>query len=172
PLRRLVDGEAQEPLQKVTIIPRGRALGITMYLPERDKYSQSKIEIKAMLTSLFGGRIAEELTFGADKVTTGAADDIRRATNLARRMVTEFGFSEKLGPLRYAENEEEVFLGHSVTQRKNVSDATARVIDEEIRRIIDEAEQTARDILTAHFDELHALSKGLLEYETLSADEI
>ena len=164
--------EGHEPLHKVTIIPRGRALGITMFLPERDKYSQSKIEIKAMVASLFGGRVAEELIFGPDKVTTGAADDIRRATNLARRMVTEFGFSEKLGPLRYSENEEEVFLGHSVTQRKNVSDATARVIDEEIRRIVDEGEQTAREILIAHLDELHALAKGLLEYETLSADEI
>jgi len=116
--------------------------------------------------------VAEELIFGPDKVTTGAADDIRRATNLARRMVTEFGFSEKLGPLRYSENEEEVFLGHSVTQRKNVSDATAKVIDEEIRRIVDEGEQRAREILTAHLEELHALAKGLLEYETLSAEEI
>jgi cell division protease FtsH len=164
--------EGHEPLHKVTIIPRGRALGVTMFLPERDKYSQSKIEIKAMLASLFGGRIAEELIFGPDKVTTGAADDIRRATGLARRMVTEFGFSEKLGPLRYAENEEEVFLGHSVTQRKNVSEATAKVIDEEIRRIIDEGEQTAREILSSRMDELHALAKGLLEYETLAADEI
>ena len=164
--------EGHEPLHKVTIIPRGRALGITMFLPERDKYSQSKTELKAMMASLFGGRIAEELIFGPDKVTTGAADDIRRATNLARRMVTEFGFSEKLGPLRYAENEEEVFLGHSVTQRKNVSDATAKVIDEEIRRIVEEGEQTAREILMAHMDELHLLAKGLLEYETLSADEI
>src|SRR5271166_1459334 len=164
--------EGHEPLHKVTIIPRGRALGITMFLPERDKYSQSKIEIKAMVASLFGGRVAEELIFGPDKVTTGAADDIRRATNLARRMVTEFGFSEKLGPLRYSENEEEVFLGHSVTQRKNVSDATAKVIDEEIRRIVDEGEQRAREILTAHLDELHLLAKGLLEYETLSAEEI
>jgi cell division protease FtsH len=164
--------EGHEPLHKVTIIPRGRALGITMYLPERDKYSQSKLEIKAMVASLFGGRVAEELIFGTDKVTTGAADDIRRATYLARRMVTEFGFSEKLGPLRYSDNEEEVFLGHSVTQRKNVSDATAKVIDEEIRRLVDEGEQTARDILTARIDELHALARGLLEYETLSADEI
>ena len=140
--------EGHEPLHKVTIIPRGRALGITMFLPERDKYSQSKLEIKAMVASLFGGRVAEELIFGTDKVTTGAADDIRRATGLARRMVTEFGFSEKLGPLRYSENEEEVFLGHSVTQRKNVSEATAKVIDEEIRRVVDEGEQTAREILT------------------------
>jgi cell division protease FtsH len=164
--------EAHEPLHKVTIIPRGRALGVTMFLPERDKYSQSKQEIKAMMASLFGGRVAEELVFGEDKVTTGAADDIRRATGLARRMVTEFGFSDKLGPLRYAENEEEVFLGHSVTQRKNVSDATAKVIDDEIRRIVDEGERTAREILNAHLDELHLLAKGLLEYETMSADEI
>jgi cell division protease FtsH len=161
-----------EPLHKVTIIPRGRALGVTMFLPERDKYSQSKMELNAMMASLFGGRIAEEMIFGPDKVTTGAADDIRRATNLARRMVTEFGFSDKLGPLRYSENEEEVFLGHSVTQRKNVSDATAKVIDDEIRRIVEQGEATARDILTKHVDELHLLAKGLLEFETLSADEI
>ncbi len=154
--------EGHEPLHKVTIIPRGRALGVTMFLPERDKYSQSKMELEAMLTSLFGGRIAEELIFGPERVTTGAADDIRRATMLARRMVTEFGFSERLGPLRYAENEEEVFLGHSVTQRKNVSDATAKAIDEEIRRIVEDGERRAREILTAHLDELHALAKGLL----------
>jgi cell division protease FtsH len=164
--------EAHEPLHKVTIIPRGRALGVTMFLPERDKYSQSKIEIKAMMVSLFGGRVAEQLIFGDDRVTTGASDDIRRATGLARRMVTEFGFSDKLGPLRYAENEEEVFLGHSVTQRKNVSDATAKLIDDEIRRIVDEGERTAREILTAHLEELHLLAKGLLEYETMSVDEI
>ncbi|HEX3497759.1 MAG TPA: ATP-dependent zinc metalloprotease FtsH [Stellaceae bacterium] len=164
--------EGHEPLHKVTIIPRGRALGVTMFLPERDKYSQSKMEIEAMIASLFGGRVAEELIFGLERVTTGASDDIRRATGLARRMVTEFGFSEKLGPLRYSENEEEVFLGHSVTQRKNVSDATAKVIDEEIRRIIDQGERGAREILTSHLDELHHLAKGLLEYETLSVDEI
>src|SRR6266849_2174554 len=164
--------KATDPVHKATIIPRGRALGMVMQLPERDKLSMSLEQLEAMITSLFGGRIAEELIVGPDKVTTGASDDIRRATNLARRMVTEFGFSEKLGPLRYSENEEEVFLGHSVTQRKNVSDATARVIDEEIRRIVDEGEQAAREILTARLDELHALAKGLLEYETLSADEI
>ncbi|MGH6990899.1 MAG: ATP-dependent zinc metalloprotease FtsH, partial [Stellaceae bacterium] len=161
-----------EPLHKVTIIPRGRALGVTMFLPERDKYSQSKMELEAMMTSLFGGRISEELIFGKEKVTTGASDDIRRATSLARRMVTEFGFSEKLGPQRYSENEEEVFLGHSVTQRKNVSEATAQIIDEEIRRLIDDAEHRARQILTEHIEELHRLAKGLLEFETLSADEI
>jgi cell division protease FtsH len=164
--------EGHEPLHKVTIIPRGRALGVTMYLPERDKYSQSKMELEAMVASLFGGRVAEELIFGVQKVTTGASDDIRRATNLARRMVTEFGFSDKLGPLRYSENEEEVFLGHSVTQRKNVSDATAKVIDEEIRRIVEDGERKARQILTEHLEELHALAKGLLEFETLSVDEI
>src|SRR3954462_6000558 len=164
--------EAHEPLHKVTIIPPGRAPGGTMFLPGRDKASKSKIEIKAMMVSLFGGRVAEQLIFGEDRVTTGASDDIRRATGLARRMVTEFGFSDKLGPLRYAENEEEVFLGHSVTQRKNVSDATAKLIDDEIRRIVDEGERTAREILTAHLEELHLLAKGLLEYETLSVDEI
>src|SRR5579864_8014430 len=164
--------KATDPVHKATIIPRGRALGMVMYLPEHDKYSQSKMEIKAMMASLFGGRIAEELIFGEDKVTTGASDDIRRATGLARRMVTEFGFSDKLGPLRYSDNEEEVFLGHSVTQRKNVSDATAKVIDEEIRRIVEEGERSARQILTQHIDELHALAKGLLEFETLSVDEI
>jgi cell division protease FtsH len=164
--------EGHEPLHKVTIIPRGRALGVTMFLPERDKYSQSKMELEAMIASLFGGRVAEELIFGTEKVTTGAADDIRRATNLARRMVTEFGFSDKLGPLRYTENEEEVFLGHSVTQRKNVSEATAKTIDEEIRRVVDTGESTARNILTSHLDELHALAKGLLEFETLAVDEI
>ncbi|HTZ80122.1 MAG TPA: ATP-dependent zinc metalloprotease FtsH [Stellaceae bacterium] len=164
--------EGHEPLHKVTIIPRGRALGITMFLPERDKYSQSKLELGAMMASLFGGRVAEEMIFGSEKVTTGASDDIRRATSLARRMVTEFGFSEKLGPLRYSENEEEVFLGHSVTQRKNMSDATAKLIDEEIRRIVEEGERKARQILTEHLEELHALAKGLLEFETLSVDEI
>ncbi len=161
-----------EPLHKVTIIPRGRALGLTMFLPERDKYSQSRRELEAMMASLFGGRVAEEIIFGKDNITTGAADDIRRATQLARRMVTEFGFSEKLGPLRYSENEEEVFLGHSVTQRKNVSDATAQVIDDEIRRLVEESEATARKIITDNLDSLHKIAKALLEYETLTGDEI
>jgi cell division protease FtsH len=164
--------EGHEPLHKVTIIPRGRALGVTMFLPEQDKYSHSKFELEARLAGLFGGRVAEELIFGTEKVTTGASDDIRRATSLARRMVTEFGFSDKLGPLRYSENEEEVFLGHSVTQRKNMSDATAKLIDEEIRRVVEDGERKARQILTEHMNELHALAKGLLEFETLSADEI
>ena len=168
----MMEVPAHEPLHKVTIIPRGRALGVTMFLPERDKYSQKRTECEALLASLFGGRVAEELIFGKQNITTGASDDIRRATEMARRMVTEFGFSEKLGPLRYSENEQEVFLGHSVTQRKNVSDATARLIDEEIRLLIDKAESTSRTILTENLEALHTVAKGLLEYETLSADEI
>ena len=161
-----------DPLHKVTIIPRGRALGVTMSLPEKDRYGFSRHEIEAKLAMMFGGRVAEELIYGPENVTTGAADDIRQATNLARRMVTEWGMSDKLGRLRYSENEEEVFLGHSVTQRKNVSDATAKIIDDEIRRIVDEAELSARKMLTEHIDQLHAIAKALLEYETLSGDEI
>jgi len=161
-----------EPLHKVTIIPRGRALGLTMYLPERDKLSISERELKAKVASLFGGRVAEEMIFGKENITTGASNDIKVATDLARRMVTQFGFSDKLGPLLYGDNEEEVFLGHSVTQRKNVSDSTAAVIDSEIRRLIDEGEATAREILGEHADELELLAQALLEHETLSADEV
>jgi cell division protease FtsH len=161
-----------EPLHKVTIIPRGRALGVTMFLPERDKYSMSKRELQAQIASLFGGRVAEELTFGMDKVTTGASDDIRRATEIARKMVTEYGFSEKLGPLRYTDNQGEVFLGYSVTQQKNVSDATARVIDEEVRAFVEAGESTARTIITDHRDQLEIIAQALLEHETLSRDEI
>jgi cell division protease FtsH len=160
------------PLHKVTIIPRGRALGVTMQLPERDELSYKKSQAEARLAVLFGGRIAEELIYGKDDITSGAGDDIRQATNLARAMVTEWGMSEALGPLRYSENEQEVFLGHSVTQRKHVSDATASEIDREIRRIIETAEQQAREVLTTNIDQLHALAKGLLEYETLSGDEV
>ncbi len=164
--------EGNDPLHKVTIIPRGRALGVTMNLPERDRYSESLKEMKAKIAMIFGGRAAEELIFGADNVTSGAANDIMQATRKARSMVTEWGMSNRLGPLRYSENEEEVFLGHSVTQRKNVSDATAKIIDEEIRIIVEEGENTARDVLSTHLDDLHTLAKGLLEYETLSGDEI
>ncbi|HYM04004.1 MAG TPA: ATP-dependent zinc metalloprotease FtsH [Stellaceae bacterium] len=168
----MIYARGHDPLHKVTIIPRGRALGVTMPLPEGDKYSKSRLELQAMVISAFGGRVAEELIFGAENVTTGAAMDIKQATNIARRMVTEWGFSDKLGPLRYSENEEEVFLGHSVTQRKNVSDATAAIIDQEIRRIVEDGEREARSILTEHLEELHAIAKGLLEFETLSVDEI
>ncbi|MDF3072797.1 MAG: ftsH 1 [Alphaproteobacteria bacterium] len=168
----MLHAKGHDPLHKVTIIPRGRALGLTMWLPERDKYSMSRTEIEAKLASMFGGRVAEELVFGAENITTGAADDIRQATNLARRMVTEFGYSDKLGPLRYSENEEEVFLGHSVTQRKNLSDATAHLIDQEIRRFVEQGESAARTILTENLDDLHIVAKALLEYETLSGDEV
>ncbi|MCY4550441.1 MAG: ATP-dependent zinc metalloprotease FtsH [Defluviicoccus sp.] len=161
-----------DPLHKVTIIPRGRAMGVTMSLPEADKYSHSKLELESRLAMAFGGRVAEELVFGPENVTTGAGDDIRKATEWARRMVTEFGFSDKLGPLRYSDNEEEVFLGHSVTQRKNVSDATARIIDEEIRRLIDRAEETARRVLTDKRDGLDSVADALLEFETLSGEEV
>ncbi|HTI87202.1 MAG TPA: ATP-dependent zinc metalloprotease FtsH [Alphaproteobacteria bacterium] len=161
-----------DPLHKVTIIPRGRALGVTMSLPERDRYGYARKELQSKLAMMFGGRVAEELIFGPDDVTTGASDDIRQATNLARRMVTEWGMSEKLGPLRFSENEEEIFLGHSVTQRKNVSEATARLIDEEVKRFIEEAETRTRAILTEHKEDLHRLAKALLEYETLSFDDI
>jgi len=161
-----------DPLHKVTIIPRGRALGLTMSLPERDRFGYSKREMESRLASMFGGRLAEEIIFGADNVTTGASSDIQQATAMARRMVTEYGMSEKLGRVRYGDNEQELFLGHSVTQTRGVSEATAQLIDNEVRRLIEEAEATARRILVEHIDELHRLSQALLEYETLSGDEI
>ncbi|HEU0071965.1 MAG TPA: ATP-dependent zinc metalloprotease FtsH [Alphaproteobacteria bacterium] len=167
-----LNSPGHDPLHKVTIIPRGRALGVTVSLPERDRYGYSKRELLARITMTFGGRVAEEIIFGAENITTGASNDIMQATNMARRMVTEWGMSEKLGPLRYSDNEEEVFLGHSVTQRKTVSDATAALIDEEVRGIVEGGERRAKEILTTHIDDLHAIAKGLLEYETLSADDI
>ena len=161
-----------DPLHKVTIIPRGRALGVTMSLPERDRYGFKRSEIVGKLAMMFGGRAAEEIIYGREHVTTGAGNDIQQATNLARRMVTEWGMSERLGPLRYNENQDEVFLGHSVARQQNLSEATAKLIDEEIRAIIEAAEGTARSILEEHIDELHRLAKGLLEYETLTSDEV
>jgi len=161
-----------DPLHKVTIIPRGRALGLTMSLPERDRLSYSKIELKSLLAVMYGGRVAEELIFGEDNITTGAGNDIQQATSWARRMVTEFGFSDKLGRLRYADNEEEVFLGHSVARQKNMSDATAAMIDEEVRTLVEEAEDSARKILTECSDDLETITQALLEYETLSGDEV
>jgi cell division protease FtsH len=161
-----------DPLHKVTIIPRGRALGVTMALPEKDRYSYTKGWMESRIAMCFGGRIAEQLIYGESHLNSGAADDIRQATSMARRMVTEFGMSEKLGPLRYSENEEEVFLGHSVTQRKNVSDETAKLIDQEVRRIVEEGEIKAREILAKNIDGLHVVAKALLEYETLSGDEV
>ncbi len=161
-----------DPLHKVTVIPRGRALGLTMNLPERDRYSYRKSEIEGRLATMFGGRIAEEIIFGADNVTTGASNDFQQATQLARRMVTEWGMSEKLGPLRYSENEDEIFLGRSVTRTQHVSEETARLIDLEVRRIVENAEAKARAILTGHLESLHTLAQALLEYETLSGEEV
>ena len=161
-----------DPLHKVTIIPRGRALGVTMNLPERDRYSETKTEMKAKLAMMFGGRVAEELIFGKSNITSGASNDILQATQKARSMVVEWGMSERLGPLRYSENEEDVFLGRSVTQRKSMSDETAKLIDQEIRGFIDEAEGHARKILKKYIKHLHSLAKALLEFETLSGDDV
>jgi cell division protease FtsH len=161
-----------DPVHKATIIPRGRALGLVMSLPEGDRYSKSKSKLLAELTMAMGGRASEEIIFGADKVSNGAAGDIKMATDQTRRMVTEWGMSDRLGMIAYGDNSQEVFLGHSVTQAKNVSEATAREIDAEIKTIIDNAYAQARTILTENLEELHRLARGLLEYETLSGEEI
>ncbi len=161
-----------DPIHKATIIPRGRALGMVMRLPERDEYSQSRLKMHDNLAIAMGGRAAEELVFGYDKVTSGAASDIQYATKLARAMVTKWGLSDKLGPLLYEENEEEVFLGHSVAKQQNVSDETARVIDAEVKRFVDEAHKRALDLLKEHRDGLDRLAEALLEYETLDGKDI
>ena len=163
---------SHDPVYKVSIIPRGRALGITMFLPEEDRYSLSKERLESQISSLFGGRIAESLTFGEDSVTTGASNDIQRATEIARNMVTKWGLSEKLGPLTYSEEEGEVFLGHSVTQHKVVSDETAHIIDEEIRFIIDRNYKRAERILSDNTDRLGLMAKALIKYETIDAEQI
>jgi len=161
-----------DPVHKATIIPRGRALGLVMSLPEGDRYSKSKSKLLSELTMAMGGRAAEEIIFGPDKVSNGASGDIKMATDQARRMITEWGMSDKLGMIAYGDNSQEVFLGHSVTQNKNVSEATAREIDGEIKDIIDRAYAKARRLLTENVEELHRLARGLLEHETLSGDEI
>ena len=163
---------SHDPVYKVTIIPRGRALGVTMFLPEEDRYSFSKERLNSQICSLFGGRIAEELVFGPEKVTTGAANDIQRATELARNMVTKWGLSERLGPLTYSEEEGEIFLGHSVTQHKNVSDETAHAIDDEIRSIIDINYEKAETLVKAHLEQLHLMAETLMKYETIDAEQI
>ncbi|QSX77046.1 ATP-dependent zinc metalloprotease FtsH [Agrilutibacter solisilvae] len=160
-----------DPVYKVTIIPRGRALGVTMYLPEGDKYSYNKVAIESQLCSLYGGRVAEELVFGADKVTTGASNDIERATKMARNMATKWGLSE-LGPITFGEEEDEVFLGRSVTQHKNVSNETARKIDEVVRDILDRAYARSTEILRENLDKLHNMAEALLLYETIDAKQI
>ena len=161
-----------DPLHKVTIIPRGRALGVTWSLPERDKLSVTKQALISKLAVMFGGRVVEEMVFGPENVTTGASSDIQGATSLARRMVMEVGMSDRLGRVRYSPNEQEVFLGHSVTQTTNISPETAKLIDEEVRALIDQAENTARGIVRDHIDDLHKIANALLEYETLSGDEV
>ncbi len=163
---------ASDPIHKATIIPRGRALGMVMRLPEKDQLSMRKDQMKAHLLIATGGRIAEEMIFGKDKITNGAASDIQMVTNLAKKMITEWGMSEKLGRLRYNNDSEEVFLGHSVAQSKNLSDSTAKLIDEEVRFLAEEAENNCKKILQDNIEELHIVAKGLLEYETLSGDEI
>jgi cell division protease FtsH len=161
-----------DPVYKVTIIPRGRALGVTMYLPEEDRYSISRQGIESQIASLFGGRIAEEMINGADGVTTGASNDIERATELARNMVTKWGLSDRLGPLTYSEDDGEVFLGRSVTQHKQVSDDTAHAIDEEVRRIIDTNYSRAKKLLEENLEKLHSMAKALIKYETIDEHQI
>ena len=161
-----------DPVYKVTIIPRGRALGVTMYLPEGDKYSYNRTAIESQLASLYGGRVAEELIFGPDKVTTGASNDIERATKMARNMVTKWGLSDEMGPISYGEEDDEVFLGRSVTQHKSVSDDTARRIDEVVRGILDKAYVRTTEILSKHLPELHVMADTLLLYETIDAHQI
>jgi cell division protease FtsH len=161
-----------DPVYKVTIIPRGRALGVTMYLPEEDRYSTSKQRLQSHISTLFGGRIAEEMINGPDGVTTGASNDIERATEIARNMVTKWGLSDRLGPLTYSEDDGEVFLGRSVTQHKQVSDDTAHIIDEEVRKIIDSNYQRADRILKEHIDTLHRMAKALMKYETIDSTQV
>ena len=161
-----------DPVHKATIIPRGRSLGMVLQLPERDQLSMSLQQMTSRLAILMGGRVAEELIFGREKVTSGAASDIEQATKLARSMVTRWGLSKELGNVAYGENQEEVFLGHSITRQQNVSEETSRKIDKEIRRLVDEGHEEAQRILSENADDLETLAQGLLEFETLSGEEI
>jgi cell division protease FtsH len=161
-----------DPVYKVTIIPRGRALGVTMFLPEEDRYSYSKQRLMSQMKSLFGGRIAEELVFGRDFVTTGASNDIERATEIARNMVTKWGLSDRLGPLTYTEDDGEIFLGRSVTRHKQVSDVTAHAIDEEVRGLVDSCYNVAKQVLTGNEDKLHVMAAALMKYETIDETQI
>ncbi|MFI3246892.1 MAG: ATP-dependent metalloprotease, partial [Ferrimonas sp.] len=161
-----------DPVYKVSIIPRGRALGVTMYLPERDRWSHSKQHLESMISSLYGGRIAEQLIYGDDKVTTGASNDIERATDIARKMVTQWGLSEKLGPMNYAEEDGEVFLGRSMAKASHISDETSQLIDSEVKAFVDRNYQRARAILEENMDVLHAMTEALMKYETIDALQI
>ena len=164
--------KASDPIHKATIIPRGRALGVVWTLPERDKYSHTREYLKANISKAMGGRIAEELIFGHEKVTSGAASDIQMATKLAKDMVTRFGMSNELGPLTYGENEDEVFLGRSITRHQQMSEETAKKVDAEIKKIVDAGYKRAKKILTEKIDDMHKLAKALISYETLTGDEI
>lgn len=164
--------KGHDPVHKVTIIPRGRALGVTMFLPEGDRYSYSKEYLEDKLASLFGGRIAEEIIFGLNKVTTGASNDIQKATEIARNMVTKWGLSDKIGPLSVSGNDEEVFLGHSITRHKEISEATSSMVDAEVRHIIEQNYERAHQILTANLDKLHTMADALIKYETINQDQI
>src|ERR1700758_4649786 len=163
---------ATDPVHKATIIPRGRALGMVMQLPERDKFSMTYEQMTSRLAILMGGRVAEELIFGREKVTSGASSDIDQATKLARAMVTKWGYSDKLGVVAYGENQDEVFLGHSVSRTQNVSEETAKIIDAEVKRLVQEGYEEAKRLLTEKMEDLHTLARALLEYETLTGDEI
>jgi cell division protease FtsH len=161
-----------DPVHKVTIIPRGRALGITSSLPEEDRHSYSRDYLLGRLVMLFGGRVAEEMVFGPEKVTTGAGNDIERATQMARRMVTQFGMSDAIGPMAIGDSEQEVFLGRDLGQRRQVSEQTARLVDGEVKRILDEAYVQARTIVEEHRDLLEQVATALLERETLDREEV
>jgi cell division protease FtsH len=161
-----------DPVHKITIIPRGRALGVTMYLPETDRYSHTKESLESRISSLFGGRIAEELIFGSNKVTTGASNDIQKATEIARNMVTKWGLSEKIGPLTLGDDDEEVFLGHSITRHKELSEETSNVIDSEVRAIVSRNYQRAESILKSKIEFLHAMAEALLKYETIGVEQV
>ena len=164
--------KASDPIHKATIIPRGRALGMVMRLPERDQLSVTREKMHSDIAVAMGGRIVEEIIFGHDKVTSGASSDIDMVTKMAKNMVTKYGMSTELGTIAYGENEEEVFLGRSVTKQQNMSEETAKKIDAEVKKIVDKGYERARKVLTEKIDDLHKIAKALLIYETLSGDEI
>ena len=164
--------EEHDPVYKVTIIPRTMALGVTIFLPKKDKYIHSKTQLESQITSLFGGRVAEEIIFGSNKITTGAANDIKRATEITRNMVVKWGLSEKIGPICLTEDDEEVFLGHQITRHKNISDETAKIIDDEIKKIINNSYKKAKEILNDNIDKLHLMADALIKYETINFNQI
>ena len=164
--------KASDPIHKATIIPRGRALGVVWTLPERDKYSHTREYMEANISKAMGGRVAEEMIFGHDKVTSGASSDIQMATKLAKDMVTKFGMSKDLGPLSYGANEDEVFLGRQITRQEHMSEETAKKVDAEIKKFVEKGYERARKVLTDKIEDLHKLAKALLTYETLTGPEI